>query len=43
MNYKNHNNIVAAISIFTQQKAQILGKPFLFTEEQEEEEEEAGG
>lgn len=29
MNYENHNSIVAAISIFTQQESQILGKPSL--------------
>lgn len=29
MNYENHNSIVAAISIFTQQESHILGNPAL--------------
>lgn len=29
MNYENHNSIVAAISIFTQQESHILGNPTL--------------
>lgn len=29
MNYENHNNIVAAISIFTDQGSHILGNPLL--------------
>lgn len=38
MNYENHNNIIAAISIFTQQESQILGNSFQPSEKEEKQE-----